>query len=223
MHAYGSLLQYICLNTTNSTYVVYPVLAERKESAKTYCIIPKNDTKAANFILSTADKVATTDFESCQQDKTLPDCDFDNDGKLNRTDADDDNDGVVDGNDEDPYNPQSDSDGDGANDKAELLSGSNPLNPCDPFQDHYTCQALDLDDDGYYGNYPDGHNLYDENDRNACIPNPQATNCGCPDEDNDGYIFVCHTTENGQKQTLKITSNQWRLRRALGNVCGKCK
>ena len=182
---------------------------------------PNNETKASNFIISNRDNIEN--FESCLDDKTLAGCDFDGDGKLNRTDSDDDNDGVVDGNDIDPYNPGSDSDGDGIEDKIETQNGTNPLNACDPYQDHETCDAQDLDEDGKFGNYPLGHSLYDGNDRNACVPNPQATNCGCPDEDGDGYVFICHTIENGQKQTLKITLEQWRLRQAIGDGCGECQ
>lgn len=182
---------------------------------------PDNDIKASNFALSTSEQVA--DFEDCQTNKTLASCDFDNDGKLNQNDVDDDNDGVVDGNDNDPYNPESDSDGDGIEDIIEAQNGTNPLNACDPYQSHLNCQGQDLDNDGTFGNYPIGHSLYDANDRNACIPNSQAMNCGCKDEDNDGYISVCHTTEKGQKQTLKITLEQWRLRQAIGDVCGECQ
>ena len=66
------------------------------------------------------------------------------------------------------------------------------------------------------------HSLFDEDDRNACIPNPQAINCSCSDDDNDGFIYVCHTSENGQKQTLKIILEQWQLRNIFGDVCGEC-
>ena len=181
---------------------------------------PNNDTKASNFIISTRDIVES--FETCQIDKTLADCDFDNDGKLNRNDVDDDNDGVIDGNDTAPYNPQSDSDEDGIKDKIETQNGTNPLNACDPYEDHPACEAQDLDEDGAFGNYPIGHILYDANDRNACIPDHQAMNCSCADEDNDGFIFVCHTTDDGQKQTLKIILEQWRLRQEIGDICGEC-
>ena len=183
---------------------------------------PNNANRASNYVLSTQGK-ENENLETCQTDKSLEDCDFDNDGKLNRTDADDDNDGVVDGNDIDPYNANSDSDGDGLNDKLETQTESNPLNACDPFQDHDTCQGKDEDGDGKFGNYPSEHSLYDENDLDACIPNPQAINCSCSDDDNDGYIFICHTTENGQNQTLKITLAQWRLRQIIGDTCGKCQ
>ncbi len=184
---------------------------------------PTNKNKASNYILSTADKIAADNFEDCLIDKTLLGCDFDGDGKLNKTDSDDDNDGVIDGNDIAPYNPQSDSDGDGIMDKIESQNGTNPLNACDPYQDHSSCRIKDYDGDGKYKNYPKNHSLYDPNDFDACIPNPYALNCGCPDEDSDGFIFVCHTTESGQKQTLKITLEQWRLRQAVGDFCGKCQ
>ena len=178
---------------------------------------PSNDIKASNFILSTRDKIEN--LENCQTDNTLSSCDFDGDGKLNQTDSDDDNDGVIDGNDVNPYNSESDSDADGIEDKIETENGTNPLNACDPYQDHIACEAQDLDEDGQYGNYPVGHNLYDENDLDACMPNPNASNCGCPDEDGDGYIYINHTTNKGQNQLLKITIAQWRLRQAIGDVC----
>ena len=181
---------------------------------------PDNAISASNFILSTGGQVANT--ENCQVDRTLVNCDFDNDGTLNKNDVDDDNDGVIDGNDLAPYNPESDSDGDGIKDKIETQDGTNPLNPCDPYQDAEICIAQDLDNDKLFGNYPIGHSLYDGNDRNACVPNPQIINCGCLDDNNDGYIFVCHTNLNGTKQTLKITLGQWGLRQAIGDVCGKC-
>ncbi|MEM6316048.1 MAG: Ig-like domain-containing protein [Bacteroidota bacterium] len=180
---------------------------------------PDNHSKASNFILTTREE---TNPENCGQDKTAADCDFDNDGKLNRNDADDDNDGVVDGNDVAPYDPESDSDQDGIADTMEKQNGTNPLNACDPFQDHPACVGQDFDGDGYFGNYPQAHNLYDEQDQNACLPSSQATNCDCSDLDEDGYIFICHTSSTGEKQTLRITLDQWNLRRSVGDVCGKC-
>ena len=119
------------------------------------------------------------------------------------------------------HNPLCDSDGDGIEDKIETQNGTSPLNACDPFQDHSTCGGggVDLDEDSKFGNYPIGHNLYDKNDRNACIPNPNTSNCGCPDEDGDGYIYINHTTNDGQTQLLKIAVAQWRLRQAIGDVC----
>jgi len=184
---------------------------------------PDNTNRASNYILSTSEKISEDNFESCLTDKNSPNCDFDGDGKLNRTDSDDDNDGVIDGNDTNPYDKNSDSDGDGLTDILEKENGSNPLNPCDPYQDHNTCVGQDLDGDGKFGNYPSGHNAYDKNDQSACIPNPQATDCDCTDEDDDGYIYICHTSPTGQKQSLKITITQWRFHQSLGDVCGSCK
>ena len=181
---------------------------------------PDNDLNAPNFIISTDKRIV--DVGSCLSDKTLPNCDFDGDEKLNRTDSDDDNDGVIDGNDTDPYNPESDSDSDTITDIVETQNGTNPLNPCDPLQHHDTCVGQDLDNDGKFGNYPLGHSSYDDNDRDACIPNLQAINCGCPDNDMDGYINVCHRTKNGHKITLLITLDQWITRQAIGDICGEC-
>ena len=54
---------------------------------------PNNETKASNFIISTREYVEN--FENCQEDRSLAGCDFDGDGKLNRTDSDGDNDGYI--------------------------------------------------------------------------------------------------------------------------------
>jgi len=181
---------------------------------------PDNSINASNFILSTDNNVSNT--PNCTFDPTLDGCDYDDDGSTNQIDVDDDNDGVVDGNDIAPFNAASDSDGDGVTDLLETQNGTNPLNACDPFQDHSTCQPQDLDGDGKFSNYPEEHNLFDPDDRNACTPNSLDANCGCVDLDNDGYIFVCQTTESGQKQTLRITVEEWQLRQSLGNTCGIC-
>ena len=183
---------------------------------------PDNNLKASNFILSTENNISIVNIKDCQLNNTLAGCDFDNDGKLNHIDSDDDNDGVNDKNDKNAYDENSDSDEDGLSDKQEKDYGTNPLNPCDPYQNHNACNVQDLDEDGKFGNYPLEHSLYDANDRNACIPNPQAGNCSCPDNDGNGYVFICHITESGQKQTLKITLEQWRLRQILGDTCGEC-
>ena len=149
-------------------------------------------------------------------------CDYDMDGKLNDIDTDDDNDGVVDGNDINPYDSESDTDKDGLTDMQEKNQATDPLNPCDPYQEYNLCIGIDKDGDGKYGNFPSNHNLFDADDFNACIPNAQASSCSCLDDDNDGYIFVCHTTKTGQKQTLKITLEQWSLRQSIGDICGQC-
>lgn len=181
---------------------------------------PQNNIKAANFVLSTKNQVEVV--ENCLQNNILADCDYDMDGQLNKNDSDDDNDGVVDGNDSNPYDSQSDSDGDGLADKYEKEFGSNPLNPCDPYQDHQSCEGVDNDGDDKFGNYPVNHSLYDSNDQNACIPNPASNNCGCPDTDEDGYITICHTTKEGIAQTLSIPIADWRLRNVIGDGCGTC-
>ena len=183
---------------------------------------PDNDTHLSNFTLSTKERVAIEDINDCLLDATLPYCDFDGDGKLNQIDVDDDNDGVIDGEDKNAYNPQSDTDGDGIKDIEEKELNSDPLNSCEPYQDHSPCLGQDLDNDGFYGNYPKGHNQFDNNDQDACIPNPQDRQCGCPDTDNDGYIIICHTSIDGNKQTLRVPLKQWRLRQIAGDVCGAC-
>lgn len=187
----------------------------------TVLIHPNNNKIAPNFILSTRENTANS--ADCLVDNTLPSCDFDKDGKLNHTDSDDDNDGVVDGNDVDAYDRESDSDGDNIKDKIEVTQGSNPLNPCDPFQDHSACQGIDVDRDGKFGNYPISHSLYDDNDQNACTPNSTYESCGCIDEDGDAYIFICHTSLDGVKQTLRIKPEEWQLRNVIGDSCGACQ
>ncbi len=68
------------------------------------------------------------DQNPCIPDVTVAVCDFDGDGSINSADLDDDNDGVKDGDDVDPYNPNSDSDGDGISDVVET-SGDGQYNP----------------------------------------------------------------------------------------------
>ena len=84
-------------------------------------------------------------------------------------------------------------------------------------------KGIDNDGDGKFANYPANHNLFDTNDQSACIPTSQTAICDCPDEDHNGFVFVCHTTEGGQKQTLRITLDQWRLRQIIGDICGECQ
>jgi hypothetical protein len=183
---------------------------------------PDNNSNLTNFILSTRDKFGVGQFENCPEDPTSSNCDYDNDGRLNKNDPDDDNDGVIDGNDLYPYNSNSDSDGDGILDYQEVQNGSNPLNPCDPNPFHSNCQIVDNDHDGYLGNYPANDALYDPDDSNTCVPNFQSSACDCPDTDGDQYIIICHTNKAGEKQTLKITIEQWKWRQAIGDICGAC-
>ncbi len=67
----------------------------------------------------------------CDPINTTPMCDFDNDGTANQADTDDDNDGVLDGLDANPFDENSDTDGDGLTD-IEEKGVSDPLEACDP-------------------------------------------------------------------------------------------
>ena len=104
--------------------------------------------------------------------------------QFNTNDGDIDNDGVADMYDADPNDPESDSDEDGISDKAETGGDgiyksedgdSNPLSACDPNPSAAKCIGVDIDNDGFYGNYPISNNKYDQDDNNICIPNNQAT------------------------------------------------
>ncbi len=136
-------------------------------------------------------------LDPCDPDATFPSCDFDGDGIINELDPDDDNDGVPDEYDVDPYNPHSDSDGDGISDLEETTNGSNPLDPCDPNPFNSACnQVIDLDEDGYFANVPPGDSLFDPDDADPCVPDLTAGKCDFdsdgiineldPDDDNDG-------------------------------------
>ncbi len=135
-------------------------------------------------------------LDKCSPDAIAPDCDFDKDGIPNSSDPDDDGDGVEDNNDVENFNRNSDSDGDGISDILETTNGSDPLNPCDPNPSNQLCSPVDLDKDGYYSNYPVGHNKYDPDDKNPCVPDVRVDLCDFdgdglinkndPDDDNDG-------------------------------------
>ena len=98
--------------------------------------------------------------------------------QFNPSDGDLDNDGVQDIYDIDPNDPKSDSDEDGISDTQETNGDGvyqpstdwNPLSACDPFPQNGNCQAIDLDGDGFFGNYPTNFNEYDPDDFNPCIP-----------------------------------------------------
>ena len=96
-------------------------------------------------------------------------CDFDEDGQSNQIDMDDDNDGVVDASDIDPFDENSDTDGDGISDLLEKLI-SDPLNACDPNPLNGNCAGTDEDGDGYFANYETTHTQYDPDDADACNP-----------------------------------------------------
>ena len=135
----------------------------------------------------------------CDPLNKTPTCDFDADGKTNQLDTDKDNDGVFDWSDIDPYNPESDSDGDGKTDIYEKTTGSNPLDPCSPYVSSL-CTGEDVDADGYFGNYPTDHNLYDGDDDNYCIPSPQNCNSNTDpiDTDGDGIYDDIELGEDGE-------------------------
>ncbi|RMG80339.1 MAG: hypothetical protein D6714_14835, partial [Bacteroidetes bacterium] len=148
----------------------------------------------------------TNPLDICDPEAIYTGCDFDGDGQLNEDDADDDNDGVLDVYDINDYNPNSDSDGDAISDNDETggdgmynpALDSDPLNPCDPNPAVAACMGEDLDGDGYFGNYPGGHNLYDPNDNDPCVPDVTVGKCDFdndglinsqdPDDDNDGVV-----------------------------------
>lgn len=112
---------------------------------------------------------------------------------FNMSDGDIDNDGVPDMYDLDPNDPNSDSDRDLISDIEESTGNasgtiSDPMNACDPYQTA-PCMGVDMDGDGYYGNYPPSTAEHDAEDENNCVPNNAITNnCNPEDIDNDGFI-----------------------------------
>ncbi len=123
-------------------------------------------------------------------------CDFDEDGIVNEADEDDDNDGVLDGPDADPFNPQSDSDGDELSDIDETTEGTNPLNPCDPDINNDACVSgdVDEDEDGYFGDVDPSSPAFDPDDDDACVPNHEAGLC---DFDEDGIVNADDDDDDG--------------------------
>jgi len=193
---------------------------------------PENPQNQSNFIVSTAEVVEEEDYLECVNDDTHSFCDHDGDGILNGEDPDDDNDGVADGNDVDPYDKNSDSDGDNLSDFFETggdgvyHSGtdSDPLSPCDPTQSNTACVGTDEDGDQYFENYPIDHPEYDVNDLNPCEPNGSAAQCECPDEDGDGFVFVCNASNlvSGPR-TVSVRVEDWYVQQAGGSYCGPCQ
>ena len=147
-------------------------------------------------------------LDICDPNAVFAACDFDEDGIANDTDPDDDNDGVNDENDINPYNPDSDSDGDNITDNDETgddgqynpNTDSDPLNPCDPNPNANACIGEDLDNDGYFANYPNTDGQFDPDDSNPCIPDFTVGACDFdedgivnatdPDDDNDGVSDI---------------------------------
>jgi len=139
------------------------------------------------------------DFNACVPDHTAFLCDFDNDGVVNGQDFDDDNDGVADVDDVNPYDPNSDSDGDGIPDNVETGGNgvydpsegdSDPLDPCSPNINNLACSGTDDDKDGYYANFTPDDPQYDPDDSNPCVPDCRVGLC---DFDGDGSI---NSTDN---------------------------
>ncbi len=141
-------------------------------------------------------------LDICSPNAVFVGCDFDEDGQLNENDADDDNDGVIDQNDVNDYNPESDSDGDLISDNSETGGDgtydpgvdTDPLNPCDPNPNVAACIPQDTDGDLYFGNYPDGHPKYDQNDNDPCVPTVASNTC---DFDNDGLVNGQDSDDDG--------------------------
>ncbi len=158
----------------------------------TILIHPENDSRVANFILSSEER-------ELEESHLI----VDENGML--------------------YDPYKDSDGDGISDHQESLNGTDNFNPCDPYQNPQFCANIDKDEDGFFANYPSDHPLFDQDDRNSCAPNELSADCDCPDSADNGYIFVCHTTSSGNKQTLKVIASDWLSRKTLGDSCGPCQ
>ena len=188
---------------------------------------PDNPANFSNFVISTQTEAQILNGNN--PDGTLPGLDYDNDGILDGLDPDDDNDGVADGSDIDPMNPNSDTDGDGISDNTEtgrdgkydVEVDSDPLDACSPNIAN-NCVGIDLDNDGYFGNYPSSHSLHDARDDNACIPNTSNSSCACLDTDGDGFIEICHRMGNGQTKTLLIPLPALSGHLGHGDTCGSC-
>ena len=122
---------------------------------------PQNSNGYVNFVvgedLPENDNGSSND--PCLTGATAPSCDFDGDGIINENDTDDDNDGVYDNNDIDPYDENSDSDGDGLNDSHEtggdgvynVGTDTNPLN-ADTDNDQITDDIEDANQNGFVDN-----------------------------------------------------------------------
>ncbi len=155
------------------------------------------------------------DTKPCIPSTAAGTCDFDQDGLINSVDLDDDKDGVADVDDVDPYDPNSDTDGDGITDTKETKGDgaynagvdSNPLDKDtdddgiedgveDKNKDGYVSagETNPVDDDTDNDDFKDGvedanHNgILDAGESdplNACDPNSTLAFC---DFDGDGQI-----------------------------------
>jgi hypothetical protein len=176
-------------------------------------------------------EVGETDpLSLCDPITTFDPCDFDGDRIPNYIDLDTDNDGVRNQNDLDDFNPNSDSDGDGVSDNSETgndgvynpMTDSNPLDTCDPNPANLNCVGVDLDDDGYFSNYPVTHGQYDADDYDACVPDANAcVNQICEDLDGDGFITICHNTTSTE-YTTEVEASIWEIHEGHDDYCGPC-
>lgn len=140
------------------------------------------------------------DNDACVPVHTVGACDFDEDGAINSQDADDDGDGVNDGQDVEPYNPNSDTDGDGFTDLVETTQGSDPLDHCDPVPAPDCGGSVDNDGDGFFADLNSQDAQFDPDDAAPCIPDMCNGACDFdqdgmvnsvdPDNDNDGVADV---------------------------------
>ena len=156
-----------------------------------------------------------------QQPKRPDGSDFITRSQFNTNDGDIDNDGVADMFDVDPNSPESDSDGDGISDNTETggdgiykpeAGDSNPLSACDPNPSSGKCVGVDLDNDGFYGNFPIGDNNYDQDDNNICIPNNQAI---LPISKDTWISELQASTNYGNSDILYINEAQGKQKRGL--------
>jgi len=115
---------------------------------------PQNANAYANFVIGEElpENDSGTANDPCLTGATAPLCDFDHDGLKNQGDPDDDNDGVPDLNDVAPFNPKSDSDGDGLTDNFETGEDGayNPDKDTNPL-------SADTDNDGIPDNIEDAN------------------------------------------------------------------
>ncbi len=140
--------------------------------------------------------------------------------QFNPSDGDLDNDGVQDIYDADPNDPNSDSDKDGISDTQETNgdgiyqpdTDTNPLSACDPSPQNGNCQGIDIDGDGFFGNYPTNLNEYDVDDFNACIPNSQVTITSTKDT---WINQQSPSTNYGQSSLLYLNETESQKKRAL--------
>jgi hypothetical protein len=180
--------------------------------------VDEDDDGYFSNVLDTDPNFDPDDTNPCIPDNTVNACDFDMDGLVNQDDTDDDCDGVPDIFDVNPYNANSDSDGDGLTDNIEtggdcvfdLGVDTDPLR-VDTDQDGIEDGVEDADLDGNFENGEtdplnpdtDGDTIEDgvedanqngqidpdESDpTDKCDPYTNVAGCIPTDEDGDGYF-----------------------------------